>query len=263
MLFPVVPGYIREDMFNVGQSHVLDSILEEAIESFEATALTFAKDAIHDAGVRQWYMSNISRMASKVREEVKSGKTSVQEGAKFCNEARNKIMEEARAISSAHGRKIAEAKKPIGPTLAELEKKYGEDLLQKKFLELTPSEKKKVYESIVDAAGRDNAEFTSGTQQMRAMGKVFVVITALVATRAICQADNKIKESAKQTAIIGGGAAGGYLGGLAASSACGPGAWVCAIGWTLVGTLTGGFVAESVVDSLDDELEEFSKWMIR
>lgn len=67
----------------------------------------------------------------------------------------------------------------------------------------------------------------------------------------------------RQGAIIGGGAAGGWLAGLAVSSICGPGAPVCAVAVVLVGCIAGGMAADAVVDTFDEELEEFTKWQIR
>jgi hypothetical protein len=250
-----------EEAFKLYETHNLDDIMDRAIVAYEAAALTFAKDAIADANTRQWYMSNIKRVSGTIKIAVVNGEITVQEGAKFCNTLRNAIMEEARVITSVQGRKYAVNKKPSGPSLEDLEKKYSARLFEQKFSELTPNEQKKIYQTIVESAGRDDAKISSGTKSMRVAGKVCIVVTGLLAVRAVYYAENKEKESIKQGAIIGGGAAGGYLGGLAASAVCGPGAWVCAIGWILAGSTAGGFLADATVDSIDEELEEFTKWM--
>jgi len=76
----------------------------------------------------------------------------------------------------------------------------------------------------------------------------------------ILSAENKVKETARQSMIIGGGAAGGVLAGLGVSLICGPGAPFCAIAVVLAGSAVGGIAGSMTADSLDDELEEFSKW---
>ncbi|SUD84996.1 Uncharacterised protein [Stutzerimonas stutzeri] len=62
--------------------------------------------------------------------------------------------------------------------------------------------------------------------------------------------------------IIGGGAAGGFLAGLGVSLICGPGAPFCAIAVVLAGSAAGGIAGSLAADTLDDELEEFSKWEV-
>ncbi len=93
------------------------------------------------------------------------------------------------------------------------------------------------------------------------MGKVGILVTAAFATYEILNADNRIKETARQGMIIGGGAAGGFLAGLGVSLICGPGA-PCAIAVVLAGSAAGGIAGSLAADTLDDELEEFSKWEV-
>ncbi|MNG18851.1 hypothetical protein D3C84_1029540 [compost metagenome] len=83
-----------------------------------------------------------------------------------------------------------------------------------------------------------------------------------MATHAVLNADNKPKEAVKQGMQIGGGVAGGWLAGLAVSSVCGPGAPFCAIALVLLGSIAGGVAGSVVADSLDEEIEEFTRWQI-
>ncbi len=46
---------------------------------------------------------------------------------------------------------------------------------------------------------------------MLIMGKLGVLVTAALATYQILNAENKVKETARQGIVIGGGAAGGFL----------------------------------------------------
>lgn len=94
------------------------------------------------------------------------------------------------------------------------------------------------------------------------MGKVGILVTAAFATYEILNAENKIKETARQGMIIGAGAAGGLLAGLGASLLCGPGAPICAIAVALAGSTLAGVAGSLAADALDDELEEFSMWEV-
>ncbi|WP_202948749.1 hypothetical protein, partial [Chromobacterium haemolyticum] len=79
----------------------------------------------------------------------------------------------------------------------------------------------------------------------------------------VATAENKKKETIKQGAIIGGGMLGGTAAGLAVSTLCGPGAPFCAIAVILAGSVAGGALSEAAVDSLDEELEEFTNWQLQ
>jgi hypothetical protein len=175
---------------------------------------------------------------------------------------RNKIMMEHRKFTSAQGLATVQKKKADGRTLQSLFDRYSERLFGKPYTSLSASEQSKVYYTILEAAGRDDATFTKGTQKMLIMGKIGTLVTAALAAYQILNAENKPKETARQGIVIGGGAAGGMLAGLGVSAICGPGAPFCAIAVVLIGSIAGGFVGGAVADSLDEELEEFSHWDI-
>ncbi|WAJ38199.1 hypothetical protein OU800_02875 [Pseudomonas sp. GOM7] len=236
------------------------SPLDEAIASMEAMATRFSLDAISDAKTRASYAANIKRISAQVRTEVASGKITSQAGVEFCYEMRNKIMAEHRKITSAVGLAKAEQYKKTPPTLPKLFEKYANEKFGKAYDTLTAEQRKLIHYEIIEASGRDNAKFTKGTQRLRVLGKVGIVVTAAFATYEILNADNKVKETARQGMIIGGGAAGGFLAGLGVSLICGPGAPVCAIALVLAGSAAGGIAGSLAADALDDELEEFSKW---
>lgn len=248
--------------YPVNQQHNLDSPLQQAIDLFEAAASRFSIDCIKDANVRQAYMANIKRMSAEIKAEVDGGKISVKEGAEFCQEMRNKIMAEARAVSSAQGRAKAESIKQKGLMLETLLDTYAENLFNKKFSQLDATQKSKVYYAVIESSGRDRAKFTAGTLKLRLIGKVGVLITAALAVHSVAIADNKPKETIRQGAIIGGGMAGGLGAGLTVSSLCGPGFVICAVAVVLIGSVAGGYAAEKAVDCFDDELEEFTRWNI-
>ncbi|MFC7421401.1 hypothetical protein ACFQNF_16165 [Iodobacter arcticus] len=244
------------------QSHELSSPLKQSIESFEAAAARFATDAIKDEHLRQQYKANISRISNQVKTDVAAGKISVKEGMDFCQQMRNKIMDEVRSYTSAQGLAVAEKKKAVGMTQEILLNKYSNSIFNKNYTQLNPSQKDKVYYAIIESSTRDSAKFTAGTKAMKIMGKVGIIATAIFAIGSIIIADNKVKETAKQGGILAGGAAGGLLAGLTVSMICGPGAPFCAVAIVLAGSIAGGLAGEAAVDSFDNELEEFSKWNI-
>lgn len=249
--------------FPVNQQHDLDGILQKALDAFEAAASRFATDCIKDAGARQSYMANIKRISQEVKAEVASGKATVKQGAEFCHQMRNKIMDETRAVTSAQSRAYAESLKAEGKTLTSLLDNYAQKLFKRPFSALSDVEKNKVYYSVIESAGRDRASVTAATRRLRVIGKVGLLITAALGVHAVATADNKPKEAIRQGAIVGGGMAGGWLAGIMVSTICGPGAPICAIAVVLIGAIGGGLAAEGATGVFDEELEEFTRWQIR
>jgi len=238
------------------------SPLEEAIAGMEGAATRFSLDAINDAQTRTSYAANIKRMSAQVRADVATGRISSHAGVEFCYEMRNKIMAEHRKITSATGLAKAEQYKKTPPALPQLFEKYATSKFGKSYEALTVEQKKQIHYEVIESSGRDNAKFTKGTERLRIMGKVGILVTAAFAAYEILNADNKVKETARQGMVIGGGAAGGFLASLGVSLICGPGAPVCAIAVVLAGSAVGGIAGSMAADSLDDELEEFSKWEV-
>ncbi len=144
--------------------------------------------------------------------------------------------------------------------MPQLLEKYATEKFGQSYETLTAEQKKQIHYEVIESSGRDNAKFTKGTQRLRIMGKVGILVTAAFATYEILNAENKVKEAARQGMVIGGGAAGGFLAGLGVSLICGPGAPVCAIAVVLAGSAVGGIAGSLAADALDEELEEFSKW---
>lgn len=249
--------------YQVNQRHELESPLKKSLDMLEAAAARFATDTINDAKVRSLYQGNIERMGQAVLEEVHAGRITAKEGMEFSIEMRNKIMMEHRTFTSAQGVAAAEKHKRVGLTVKELLEKKSGTLFNKSFDALTPIEQNKVYYAIIESSARPNGPINAKVKKLKVMGKVAWVVTAALAAHAVVNAENKKKEAIKQGAVIGGGMAGGVLAGLAITPLCGPGAPICAIAVVLAGSLAGGALTEHVIDSLDEELEEFSKWQMQ
>lgn len=239
-----------------------DDILETALQSLEGAALKFSSDFIGDAKQRDNYNQNVRRIRAEILAQVESGKISVKEAAEFCYEARNKIMAETRKRTSVHGRAIAESRKSVTPTLEKLLDEKATRKFGKIFAELNPEQKNSMYYEIVESSARPDAKFNTLNKVLRVSGKVLIVVTITYATFEIANAENKPKEAIKQGITIAGGAVGTSLAGLTVSTVCGPGAPFCAIGLMLAAGVTSGWVASKFADSLDDEIEEFTKWKI-
>jgi hypothetical protein len=249
--------------FAFNRDHDLDGVLQKAIDAFEAAAVRFSVDAISDAKVREAYQRNIKRLSDEVLATVKRGEMTVKEGMEFCQQMRNQIVMEARAITSPQGLAYAQSRKPDGghPLEYYLNKK-SDKFFKRPYSALTATEQSKVHYAIIESAARDNVDISTDVKRLGVMGKVFIVVTATFAAYSIGNAENKAKETIRQGSIIGGGFAGGAAGGAVAGLVCGPGAVVCTVAIVLIGSIVGGLGAEAVVDSIDDELEEFTKWNI-
>ena len=239
-----------------------DEVLKTALESFEGAALKFSADFISDAKQRENYNRNVKRVKAEVLSQVKAGNVSVKEAAEFCYEARNKIMAEVRDKTSVHGLAIAQKKKIISPALEQLLDEKAVKKFGKGFAELGTTQRNFMYYEIVESSARPDAKFNTLNKVLNVSGKVLIVVTIAYATYEIANAENKPKEAIKQGVIIGGGAAGTALAGLAVSPLCGPGAPFCAIGLMLAAGVTSGWAASKLVGEFDDELEEFAQWQV-
>lgn len=247
----------------VKSEHTLThSPLEMAVAGMEGAATRFSVDAIKDERVRASYERNIKRMSQQIFADVRAGNVTVEDGTKFSNEMRNKIMYEHRKFTSAQGVAIAQKKKETGKTYSEILNEKSQTQFNKNYEQLTKSQQKEVLYRALERSGNANAKFSAGTKIMSAMGKVGIIITAVLATYYILDADDKAKETARQATILGGGAAGGLLAGLGVSAICGPAAPACAIAVVLIGSVAGGIAGGVAADTFDAELEELAHWDI-
>lgn len=250
--------------FIARQKHVVEpDALDKAIASFEAAAARFSVDAISDANVRAQYAKNIKRISDEVKKLVDAREITVKEGTLFCHQMRNKILVETREVLSPQTRAYSVKKKPVGLPLENLLDKYaGKEFKGKLFSQLSEVEKNKVYYKIIESSGRNDVSVTSEARKLRVLGKVFALITGVLAAHAVLEAEDKAKEALRQGVEIGGGMLGGYLASLGIGSLCGPAAPVCAVAVRLIGAAAGGIAASYAADELNEEIEEFARWQI-
>jgi len=239
-----------------------DEVLERALESFEGAALKFSADAISEATQRENYNRNVKRVKAEVLTEVKAGRVSVKEAAEHCYEMRNKIMVEVRKMTSLQGRAVAEHRKRISPTLEKLLNDKSVAHFGRTFNELNSQQKTAIHYRTIESSARPDAGYNTANKVLRVTGKVLIIVTVVYAAYDIVSAENKAKEAIKQGAAIGGGVAGTVVSGVAFSWVCGPGAPVCTIGILLAGGIAGSWATSKFMDSIDQELEEFTKWQL-
>lgn len=250
--------------FQTKQEHSLASnILKDARNALVAAGTYFSATAISDAAVRVRYDSGIRRMSEMVQSEVDSGKITAAEGAQFCQQMRNQIMEETRKVTSTWGLASAQNTKGQGLSLEKILDRYSDRKFSKPFAALTDAEKDQVYYAAIEAAGRSNAKVNAKTARLRNSGKVGLLITGTLAAYAISKADDKVTETARQGTVIEGGLIGTALAGLTVGAICGPGAPVCAIAVLIIGATAASTLTDVGYDYYLDELKEFQAWRIR
>ena len=96
------------------------------------------------------------------------------------------------------------------------------------------------------------------------LGKVGVIVTAILAVHAVVIAEDLSREMIRQGAAIGGGFVGGALAGsVLVAPICGPGAVICAVAVVLIGSVAGSLTAMQLERTAEDEWEEFARWNLR
>lgn len=236
--------------------------LREALAALEATALNFGRAFINDAGVRENYVRKIRQMSLQVLEDVRAGRATAQEGARFAVEMRNAIMEEARLQSSVMGRAQAERLKAAGKSLAALvEEKVAKLFPGRTFEQLSVAERRQVFESIIESAGRSRASVTASIPRWRLVGRGCLAFTVAISAYNIWTAQNKVHAGLREGLVLGGGVAGGAIAGAATGLVCGPGAPVCSTALFLVGGIMGALAGSTAADIYDEQLREFADWL--
>ena len=236
--------------------------LREALAALEATAFNFGSTFIHEASVRENYVRKIRQMSQSVLADVRAGRATVQEGARFASDMRNAIMEESRRTSTAVGRAVAQRAKVTGKTLSTLMAELTEELFPgRTFDALTAAERRQVFEGIIESSGRSRPSFTSAIPRWRLIGRGCMVFTAGVAIYNVWTAENRVHAGLREGLVLGGGAAGGALAGAATGLVCGPGAPVCSTALFIVGGIMGALAGSTAADIYDEELREFADWL--
>ncbi len=195
--------------------------LESAIAVMESQASIFALKFIPDSRSRAEYMLKTRQASKEIRDLVRSGKLTPQEGAKRASTIRNTIMDATRGKLSDIGRAWSQKLKRNGKTLAELESHYTKKLFSLNFDSLSQSNKNRVWKEIVAASGRPSPSMNTTAKIMKHAGRGLVVITVSLALYNIISAEDKVRATSKEGFVIGAGFGGMAAGGYVASLACG------------------------------------------
>ncbi|WP_143074192.1 hypothetical protein [Roseateles sp. YR242] len=200
-------------------------------------------------------------MSKTIRADVLAGKVTAADGAAFAVQARNVIMEEVRAITSAIGKAGAESIKGQGLTLEKaLDKSVDKLFPGKSFAELSTVQKQRVFVEIVEASGRSSPKVTGQIPRWRTMGRGLLVVTVAISIYNIWEAKNKLRQGIKEGATLAGGALGGAAATASAGLICGPGAPVCVTALFIVGGVVGAISAGAATDLVLDQ-RDVVKWL--
>lgn len=229
----------------------LEEAVKEGVGLMQAEAATFARTFVRDATVREWYLREIKNMSERFVTQAKSGQLTVIDAAELAVGKRNVIMVDARYRGSSLGRAIAQKLKPDGTTLPELLQKNTSELFKgRRFGELSTEQQTAVFKATIESAGRDSTKATDMVRNIGRIGRALWVLTFVAAAYEIALAESKIREAARQAAIVGGGVVGGAAGGAVAGLACGPGAPICVAIGIIIGGVLGGLAAETKFDAV-------------
>ena len=179
--------------------------LQSALSGLESAAFNFGVRFIPDSMVRAEYNRKAKMLSKEILDEVTSGKISVSEGAKRASEMRNVLMDALRGKTSEIARAYAIKQKVMGKSLPDLEQKYAKKLFGQSFEKLSSSNKNKVWKEIVFSAGRPQVKANKLAKVFGVAGKSFIALTITISVYNIATADDVLKATAKESAVIGGG----------------------------------------------------------
>ena len=238
------------------------TVLNESLHALEATALNFGKALINDATVRENYVRKIQSMSKEILRDVQAGRATPEEGAKFAQQLRNRIMEEARTKSSPVGRSGSEKLKTGGKALeALIDEKTAKLFPNKRFADLTKAQRRHVFKAIIESSGKSRPSVTARIPRWRMVGRGLLFFTVAIATYNVWTAENKVHAGLKEGIVLGSGVAGGAIVGAATGLVCGPGAPICSTALFFVGGIMGALAGNSAADYYDAELLEFAEWL--
>ena len=225
------------------------SDLSREITALQVTAANFSTRFIKDAPVRLKYIAQTQAYATETIKLVSSGALSIQEGVQKTQQMRNIIMDAMRAQTSDFGLALARFLKKEGKTLAELEAIYAKRLFQTDFQVLETLQQRAVWLEIIKKSGQPQKSASDFARYMGHAGKGLIALTATISFYNIASAEDKVRATTKEVAVLGTSAAGSAgLG--AAGLLCGPAAIACVPLGIFLGGMLGGLGAERLFDEI-------------
>lgn len=226
----------------------------QAVEQFKVLGLNFGYECISNSAVRAEYIRMIKEMSDDMLKAYESGLHSAEETAKLAHEARNKILESARAKQTTLGKAVSRSMKEEGKALEELLEHYAKRKYQKALNQLDNLQREQVFVEIIRASGRARQSATTLARRLKWGGRAFWVFTIGVSLYNIGSSENKAWATGREVTTLGGGFGGGAAGGAIA------GIWFGPIGIAVgvaVGGILGSLLAEEAyVEFAGPEREE-------
>lgn len=210
--------------------------LENAVHGLESTAMNFSLRFISDEQGRLAYNRQARAVANELLQEVKLGKRTARDAMYIAQEMRNKLMRMIRDTRTSEPT-LAYAKglKSEGKSISWLLNRYSQKLYGLDFEHLkTTQQQNKVYLEIVKASGRPNPEENTLATKLGRAGRFFFVISIAVSVYSIAIADDKVMETANQSAVLGGGMLGSVAGGAVATLVCASTNVVCVSAFIII-----------------------------
>jgi hypothetical protein len=154
---------------------------------------------------------------------------------------RNQIMEQQRAKSASLGRAMAKNLKAKGVALDDILEKLATKMHGKPFAELDNVKQTAVYMEVVESAGRARPSASRFAARAGAAGRALFILGIGLAVYNIANAEDKVWQTGRELAGMGGGFAGGAAAGALA------GIWLGPIG-VGIGVVVGGVAGALLSD---------------
>ena len=215
--------------------------LEAALKGLEGTAATFATMMIADEKARAQYNKLIKEFTGEIRAKYGQGVITARQGAEAAHQARNEILDMIRARSSPIGKARAKQLKAKGLALDDLVEKYAQKFFRKPFAQLSAAEQTRVYEEVMEAAGRANPKVNAQVKRLGRLGRGLWFVTAGFAIYNVAVAEDKMRAFVKEGVVIGGGIGGGWAVGAAGGALFGPPG-------AIIGAIIGGVLGSLLAD---------------
>jgi hypothetical protein len=228
-----------------------DQRVRSELEAFEASAISAATWTSLDATGRAQYNRLVKRFSTEIWARYQAGDLSAENAARLAQETRNEIMLIVRARSSPYGRARAESLKARGKNLEDLMDRYSRQAYKRSFYELSSEEQGGVYEAIIRAAGRPNANISIQAQRLGMLGRGLWVVTAVTFIWDVTTARDKVERAIRDSADM----AAGIVGSMAVGALAGM--WLGPVG-AIIGGLVGGICGSLFTDSLVSYFEKSS-----
>ncbi len=218
-----------------------NSELEAAIRQFESAAINFAYQFTNISSVRSEYIRLTSEMSRNLRSAYDSGEMSAKAAAEAAHGMRNQILEQQRAKSAALGRAMAKNLKAQGIELNPLLDKVAQKMFKRPFAQLDNVQQTAAYLEVVESAGRARPSATRFAGRAGAAGRALFILGIGLAAYNIANAEDKVWQTGRELANIGGGLAGSVAAGALA------GVWFGPLG-VAIGAFVGGVAGALISD---------------